>query len=199
MTIQTPNGVVFDSIVFGERDPQEWLAGSNNFARTQPFGGSKERRAKQGPIHVAITYQADGMITGYRNGKPYGRSYKSNGPFEFKKGQAIVSFGVRHLPASPGRLLNGFVYKANLYDRALSADEIAATATGKVRFVSDQAVHDALSNTDRESIDSLRREIGDIENQIASLGKLPTGDLSRESWNELARAILTLKEFLYVR
>ncbi|MEL6108814.1 MAG: DUF1553 domain-containing protein, partial [Planctomycetota bacterium] len=199
MTLQTPNGAVFDSIVFGERDPQEWLAGSNNFARTQPFSGPKERDAKQKPIHIAITYQPNGMITGYRNGQPYGRSYKSDGPIEFRKGQAVVSFGVRHLPSSPGRLLSGLVYKANLYDRALSPDEIEATATGNVRFVSDQEVRAALSRADRESIDMLRREIGDIETQIATLGRLPTGDLSRESWNELARAILTLKEFLYVR
>lgn len=33
VTIQTPDGHEFDSIVFGEQVSGEWLAGSNFFAR----------------------------------------------------------------------------------------------------------------------------------------------------------------------
>src|SRR5262249_24113484 len=33
MTVQTLDGVVFDSIVFGEREPEKWVPGSNNFVR----------------------------------------------------------------------------------------------------------------------------------------------------------------------
>ena len=35
--IQTPDGGVFDAIVFGERDPRQWMAGSDNYVRTQSF------------------------------------------------------------------------------------------------------------------------------------------------------------------
>ena len=37
MTVQTPGGGVFDSIVFGEREAKRWMAGSNSFARYQSF------------------------------------------------------------------------------------------------------------------------------------------------------------------
>jgi len=128
MTVQTPNGAVFDSIVFAEKQPQRWLAGSNHFRRTQSFGGPGEEAAVREPVHVAIVYHTDGRITGYRNGEPYGKTYRSSGPVEFKAGQAVVSFGVRHLPAVGNRLFSGRILKAQLYDRALSAEEVAATA-----------------------------------------------------------------------
>ncbi|MEE2611910.1 MAG: 3-hydroxyacyl-CoA dehydrogenase NAD-binding domain-containing protein, partial [Pseudomonadota bacterium] len=40
-------------------------------------------------------YQADGTITGYRNGKPYGKSYRT-GFQKFVAGQAHLAFGIRH-------------------------------------------------------------------------------------------------------
>ncbi|MES2791115.1 MAG: DUF1553 domain-containing protein, partial [Planctomycetota bacterium] len=43
MTIQTPNGLVFDSIVFAEQAPRQWLSGSDNFSRTQPFQGPADQ------------------------------------------------------------------------------------------------------------------------------------------------------------
>ena len=35
ITIQDGEGIVFDSIVYAERDKQQWMAGSNDFARTE--------------------------------------------------------------------------------------------------------------------------------------------------------------------
>ena len=45
--VQTPDGGVFDAIVFGERDPRQWMAGSDNYVRTQSFSvarGNRNRR-----------------------------------------------------------------------------------------------------------------------------------------------------------
>lgn len=69
-------------------------------------------------MHVAIAYHDDGQIVGYRDGQPYGKPYKSNGPIEFKAGQTVISFGVRHLPAGGNRMLAGKILRAQLYDRA---------------------------------------------------------------------------------
>ena len=46
------------------------------------FGGEEENKAKDEFTHIAIVYKADGHITTYRNGKPYGKSYKT-GSIEF--------------------------------------------------------------------------------------------------------------------
>lgn len=198
ITVQTPNGVVFDSIVFGERNPRQWMAGSNGFVRTMPFDGPQESEATERSIHVAIVYQADGMILGYRDGKPYGKPYKSDGPIEFKAGEAIVSFGVRHLPRGGNRMLSGRITKARLYDRALSAVEIRASATSSP-YVDDSQVLAALGQSDRDRIRMYEQEIQLVTRKIESLGPIQPSLDDRAIWADLARALFTFKEFIYIR
>lgn len=75
MTVQTPNGAVFDAIVFGEIEPRRWAPGSDHLKRTRNLMGTSESSTEL--IHMAITYRSDGTIRTYRNGKPYGIEYKS--------------------------------------------------------------------------------------------------------------------------
>ena len=100
ISVQTPNGVEFDAIVFGENEPARWMAGSNGFVRYKSFGGAEERDAAKSHVHIAITFGTEGVITGYRNGKPYGTSYRSRGPVAFNCAER--DGGVR-LPARTGR------------------------------------------------------------------------------------------------
>ncbi|MEO1980005.1 MAG: LamG-like jellyroll fold domain-containing protein, partial [Fuerstiella sp.] len=199
MTIQTPNGVMFDSIVFGERDPKQWMAGSNGFARTQPFNGPQEQEATEQPVHVAIAYHPDGRIVGYRNGLPYGQSYKSNGPFEFKAGEAVVSFGIRHLPAGGNRMLAGRIIRAQIYDCALSAEEIAATSGVAPAFIPENRVLSALSSDDRAAVQGLSLSAKTLEAELRTLGPVPQTVNDAVLWSELAQALFTFKEFIYVR
>ncbi|MCA8996478.1 MAG: DUF1549 domain-containing protein, partial [Planctomycetaceae bacterium] len=130
ISVQTTDGNVFDAIVFGEREPQQWMAGSNGFVRSQPFHGPKEEQADKTLVHVAIVYDEDGTIHAYRNGEPYGRPYQSSGAETYSPGQSQVLFGLRHGTAAGGnRLLAGRIEQAQLYDRALSAAEIAASSS----------------------------------------------------------------------
>jgi hypothetical protein len=199
ITIQSPDGVFFDSIVFAERDPRQWLAGSNNFARTQPFNGVREEEAAGQPVHVAIVYQADGMVIGYRNGKRYGSAYRSSGPYEFKAGQAVLSFGVRHLPAAGNRFLSGKILRAQLYDRALSAEEVAASSGASSDYVPDSRVMAELSTDERAAVSRLNAEIESLEADLKQSGNIPEEINEVVVWSELARAIFTFKEFIYVR
>ncbi|MDG1895719.1 MAG: DUF1553 domain-containing protein [Fuerstiella sp.] len=199
MTIQTPNGVMFDSIVFGERDPRQWMAGSNGFARTQSFNAPQEQEAMEQPVHVAISYHPDGRIVGYRNGLPYGKPYKSSGPFEFKAGEAIISFGIRHLPAGGNRMLAGRVIRAQLYDRALSAEEIAATSGVAPSFVPQSRVLAELSPDDRDTVKRLSASVKSLETKVQELGPVPPTVNDAVLWSELAQALFTFKEFIYVQ
>src|SRR5690606_26272227 len=88
--VQTLDGVQFDAIVLGEQQPRRWMAGSDHFRRTRSLDGPEETEAHRRPVHLAITWQADGKITGYREGRLYGNPYQSSGPIRFPAGKAQV-------------------------------------------------------------------------------------------------------------
>ncbi|MEX2026725.1 MAG: DUF1549 domain-containing protein, partial [Pirellulaceae bacterium] len=167
--IQTKGGEVFDAIVFGEKAPRQWLAGSNFFQRTQSFEGPEETDAASRAVHIAIVYAADGAITGYRDGLPYGKPYKSSGPQAFKKGQSQIIFGIRHYPAGGNKHLAGAIERASLYDRALSMEEIAASAGTISTFVSEDELARRLSAADAEQRARLQRELAAVSDKIARL------------------------------
>ena len=198
MTIQTPDGRIFDAIVFGEKEAGQWLAGSNNFLRTQSFAGPVEQTASQQPVHLALVYHADGRITGYRDGRPYGQEYRSRGLQEFAAGQVVVGFGVRHLPAGGNRMLRGELIAARLYDRALDPQDIAASFRTGPRTISQAELLASLTPALREraralqaGIESLRREADELELSDRPFEEIP--------WLELARSLLTLQELIYLR
>ena len=137
ITVGRPDGSVFDSIVFAENEPGKWMAGSEGFGRTKPFQGDAETAAADRVVHVAITYQSDGTVTGYRDGKPYGKPYKTAPPVEYKPGEAVITVGCRHEPAGGNKMLAGLVTKAHVYDRALKPEELAVSAKLGGEFVSD--------------------------------------------------------------
>jgi hypothetical protein len=168
ISLQTPDGVEFDAIVFGENEPARWMAGSNGFTRTKPFTGGNETEADKQPIHIAITYATDGTITGYRNGKPYGKPYQSRGPVVFKAGSAVIAIGCRHEPAGGNKMLVGVVSAARLYDRALSAEEVAATFAAGPQFVSDAEIEAKLSAADRTARSGLREQHAKLTAALAA-------------------------------
>ena len=127
ITLQTPNGVFFDSIVYAEKASYLWMSGSNGFSRTENFIlAPQERQADKEFVHIVITYSKEGKITGYRNGEAYGKSYQKN-TFHFKPNDSVISFGVSPSPANSQRMLHGEIKLASLFDRELSSDEIKSS------------------------------------------------------------------------
>lgn len=151
ISLQTAGGAAFDAIVFGEREPRQWMAGSDFFRRTQSFGGPAEDGADTQPVHIAIVYEADGTIRGYRNGQAYGEPYKSDGPRPFAAGTGQIVFGLRHAPPGGNRLLRGRILEATLYDRALSPEAVAAAAGASSRYVAESEIVQQL--TDRQRVE----------------------------------------------
>ncbi|MBN9119067.1 MAG: DUF1553 domain-containing protein [Planctomycetes bacterium] len=148
ISVQTPDGAEFDAIVFGENEPARWMAGSNGFVRYKPFGGPEEKDATKEHVHFAITFAADGTVTGYRNGKPYGKGYASKGPIAFSRERAVVVFGCRHEPAGGNKMLAGAVSAARLYDKALLPEQVEASfAAGG--FVTDAEIDRKLEPDQR--------------------------------------------------
>jgi len=179
MSVQTPDGQEFDAIVFGEREPGRWMAGSDSFRRTQGFDGPEETEAANREVHIAVVYSADGTITGYRDGKPYGRGYSSKGPVVFAAGKAVVVFGCRHEPVGGNRMLAGTVTFARLYDTALSAEQVAASFAAGPGLVSEAELEQKLTPQQRTRRAALRKE---RDETAARLERLRAEAVSRKAY-----------------
>ena len=76
MSIQSTDGVVFDAIVFAEKDRRHWLAGQQRLrSHAAVQGPASNRKPTSSRCIWRSPTHPDGTITGYRNGQPYGRSY----------------------------------------------------------------------------------------------------------------------------
>jgi len=200
MTVQTADGRVFDSIVFGEKRPGHWLAGSDHHSRTEPFvGAPPEEEAAESAVHLAIAYYEDGTVIGYRNGRRYGKPFRTRPPIVYESGESLVSFGVRHLPAHRDRCLDGSLVSASLYDRALNDEEIRRSFEHASGRVSDAAVLAELDPESRNRVEAARQAIDEIDADVASIGEVPESDHELSIWIDVAKSMLMAKEFVYVR
>ena len=197
VSVQTRDGHTFDAIVFGERTPRRWLSGSNTFNRTSDFRGQGENEAKDQPVHVAVVYQVDGTIIGYRNGEPYGHAYKT-GMQSFAAGDAEVLLGLRHgTGGESGRTLAGRILKARLYDRALNPGEVKASSGGNPNYVSERGLLAAMTEKQRMTLAELTADLEKLNVEIVALKKI--GASGTDPLRELAQAMFNLKEFIYLR
>lgn len=156
--VETVDGNVFDAIVYAEREAGCWMAGSNNYSRTQSFQAPADPEVAGQPVHVAIVYRKDGTISGYRQGQAYGAPYQT-GFTRFGPGQSHVVFGLRHLPLQENKLVKGRVLRANLYDRALAAEEVAASAAVGQAVLRESSATELLTDEERHRQSQLRGEL----------------------------------------
>jgi hypothetical protein len=170
ISLQTMNGITFDAIVFGEREPKRWMAGSNGFVRTRPFGGPEESEATSRPVHFAIVYTKDGYIAGYRDGKPYGKPY-TPGPLQrYAANSAQIVFGIRHGPPGANKMLAARITRAQFYNRALKAEEVAISAGAQdVDYVPLALLLKRLTNEQRQRRTLVKGEMSKLENKRKSL------------------------------
>ena len=196
ITIQNPNGSVFDSIVFAEKEPRKWMSGSNGFSRTKSFHSAPpENLAHNQLVHIAITYSPDGKITGYRNGKIYGKPYNTN-LYKYLKNKSVLTFGVRHLPASPQRMLHCSISQASVYDRALTQREINAIFDPD-SYVSLKEVHKSLSSEEMNLYTKLTAQLDSLEKKLRELEATVVAD--KPDLQDLALALFNMKEFIYLK
>ncbi len=166
--IQGP-GDSFDTIVLGERQPRHWISGSNVFARTEDFPESTPETKVGELLHLAMTYAEEGTTTLYRDGKPYGKPFRK-GAATFPKDQTSVLFGLRHTPPGGGKFLKVSIDKARLYDRALTVEEVAASASGNGLFVSNEDLLLAMTPDQKEKRAAL---IKSLDQARAALKQIP--------------------------
>ncbi len=179
ITVESSNGSVFDSIVFAEKEPRKWVNGSNNFRRSRTLDGVAET-AKPGEfVHLAVVYRPDNSVAFYRNGVLYAPAYTPPGEGAalqtFAAGASRVLLGRRH--TGGGRaFLAGEIDEARLYDRALTAEEIAASfRTGPVG-VSPEALAKAMTPEQKARHATLIVELTKARAELAAKSPSATGD-----------------------
>ncbi|QDT07277.1 Planctomycete cytochrome C [Rubripirellula lacrimiformis] len=163
ISIASVEGGLFDAIVYGEREPKRWMAGSNSFARSDSFGGSEDGDAVDRPVHIAMVYHKDGTIRSYRDGAAYGHSIRKSALQPFGSDATQLLFGLRHKPAVGNRFLKGKIYRAALYDRALTPDEIAISSGSAADYVSEDQLMDSLDDASRRQRKTLKIRIHELE------------------------------------
>lgn len=198
LSLQSRDGVIFDAIVYGEREPRQWMAGSNGFERTQSFAGENEQEAVDQPVHLAIVYDAEGNVRAFRNGIPYGSVYRARSPVVFGAGESVVTLGLRHLPSGGNRMLSGTIYHARVWDRALTADEVHQLASGAVGVVTRKRLESLLTEEELVRLHRTEETLRSVEEELKQLPVALAEDDKSWRWAELAKAIFNMKEFIYL-
>ncbi|MEI6872261.1 MAG: DUF1553 domain-containing protein, partial [Verrucomicrobiota bacterium] len=157
----------FDSIVFAEKQRRKWLSGSNNHVRTEQTDGNEQNSEAGDTIHVAISYAADGTISVFQNGEPYGKPFRKDALHPYPAGDTRLLIGLRHTGAKNG-FFEGNVKEVRLYTRALSSEEIATSfAEGMLPKTTKSKRQPADAGVEAE-IQALNIEAEKLRNEIAS-------------------------------
>jgi len=194
ITTEKIGGSIFDAIVYAEKEGKQWVPGSNNFKRSQTLGGPQETAAPDEAIHLAVTYAADGLISFYRNGKPYGTAYSLASKHEelatFAAGQAHVLLGRRHTGGGIA-FLSGEIEEGRLYNRALSAEEIGNSFSAGPGGVSKEDLLAAMTPGEKADYQKLSERLGVAKRDAAAAGVRVAGqkaafdDATRNEFNPL--------------
>ena len=94
-------------------------------------------------------------------------------------------------------MLMGRIVRAQLYDRALTSEEVEASSKGTGKFVSNAKVLAALAVEERKRIKLAHQTIERLEKQLVSLGPIPDSGNTKALWADLANALFNFKEFIY--
>jgi hypothetical protein len=121
----------FDAIVFGEKRPGVWMAGSDSARRTDRDQSDYPLEDAQPDelLQIAAVYRGP-RITLYRNGEKYAE-HEAGSQQGFPSGTAVV-MGLRHLEAgtSRPRFFAGSIEEARVYDVALRPESIRRLRPG---------------------------------------------------------------------
>jgi hypothetical protein len=200
ITVQGKDGVLFDSIVFAEKTPSHWVAGSNFFDRSELFEGPAETEAATRPVHIAVVYQPDGTISGYRDGKPYGRTYRKAPAALFEAESSQILLGCRHGSPTGNKGVAARIFRARLYNRALTPEEITQTARIESSTITESDILATLSDDQRTQLTSLQSQRDLLTKTLESTRSTAAGtDPVLNAWASLAQSLINLKEFIYLR
>jgi hypothetical protein len=185
ITVEAEDGRNFDGIVFAERQPRRWIAGSEFYRRTHDVELATDETTAPGQlIHIALVYHRDHTVVMFRNGHPYGEPYRWTSEFgafdTFPAGSTRVLFGKRHTGAGKA-MFAGEIEEARLYDRALTRQEVAASFSAGPEVLSISRDEVLVALTESESRER-KRLLGERDILLAAAkdqSALPMGYVAK--------------------
>ena len=143
LAVNKSSGDTFDAIVYAERQPKRWMAGSSHFRRTQDADPGFEEKQTGKLIQLAISYEDDGgnaKIMIYRDGDVIG-DYTMGPIVSWEAGDVEALFGPRALIGGTAhgwviaRVEDARIYNAVLDEKEinnLTVDTLDVEARGKL-------------------------------------------------------------------
>lgn len=176
ISIERRDGTVFDAIVFGEREPAKWVAGSDFYRRSRDLAAPPENSKPSQPVQLAVVYDTDGGVSVYRNGERYAPRYVPGGEQgslrSYPAGEAQILIGLRHTGAGNG-FLRADIDEARVYDRALSAEEVAASFRAGTLNITPEQLRSAMSDQERLRYTALVESLKARRGALEALGPVP--------------------------
>ncbi len=122
--LKKSGSATWDGIAFTDRG--KWWPGSSWKHRSRDLDGPQEITKPGGFVHMVVTYADDNSVAMYRNGEVYGSSFTPDGDNgtlrTYPAKEAYLRVGSCVASSSP---FSCEVKEARLYDRALTAKEVA--------------------------------------------------------------------------
>jgi hypothetical protein len=195
LTVQDLQGQVFDAIVFGEKTARQWHVGSNNSLRSEGLVAPLEEAALEQAVQVLVSYADDGTVTFYKNGMPHGQAFRKADLVGFAAGQAQFLLGCRHGAPSGNRLLRGRIFRAAVYDRALTAEEVALAYRLGKGLVGGLDLR-LLTEAQQKEYEAVKEGLKQVQ---AFLAGQSIRDVDEAAFAALALGLFNLKEMVYLR
>ena len=174
-------GASVDGIRYVHESVPRWENYSVGSFRSQDTGVQPECLEPGDRLHIAIRYAADGSISLFRNGQPYGESYTPDagtpaGQLQiYPASDALVRFAVTK---------DFELEEARLYDRPLSDAQVAASFRAGVVNAGRSELLAEMSEGSRKRVRALERERDRLR---ADLDSLPKPLLVHSAWTAPAR------------
>ena len=106
---------------------------------------------------------------------------------------------MRHgTPERPSNYLAAEIERAQLYEHALTPKQVAASG-GFRGYVSRKDLLEAMTENQRQRLFEIEAALMKLTNRIADLRLEEDGSSSNQPWYDLAQAVFSFKEFIYLR
>jgi len=127
-------GVPNDTVSYGYVEPKRWGPTSEWAFRSANLQADEDKGAENEIIEVVATYNKNGEIAFYKNGKPYGNKYNPDSPtqdYRSSRYKIIIGSGIDHRVQKAAGSFNGEIEEVSIYDKALEPEEIEKMYLGK--------------------------------------------------------------------
>jgi hypothetical protein len=161
-------GAAYDGIRYAGGKQKRWENLSTVNFRTEDVAGPPEEAGEGDRIQIAIAYAGDGTIRLYRNGQPYGRSYKPESGLPAARLQTYIK-GDAIIELSSSKELE--LEEARFYNIALTPEQIAASFQAGAASLSREDLFGDMDAGERARLARLQNELAAAKQELKTISE----------------------------